>query len=244
MVKELEIKKLNVHIDGEHLLKNIDMEVYENEVVGILGESGSGKTLTVKYILGILPERSEIKVEKFKLNDKVGVVFQNAFTLLNPTVKIGKQLKHLYYSHYKTYNGFEKRIQNLFDKVGLFDTKKYLDKYTFEASGGENQRIAIAAALVSDPEIFIADEITTALDTESKLEVINLLKKIKENKKSIIFITHEINLMKKFVDRIYVMYKGEIIESDTTDNIFTNPKHPYTRKLIELENKYYSEIDE
>ncbi|WP_156285989.1 ATP-binding cassette domain-containing protein [Oceanivirga salmonicida] len=244
MVKELEIKKLNVHIDGEHLLKNIDMEVYENEVVGILGESGSGKTLTVKYILGILPERSEIKIEKFKLNDKVGVVFQNAFTLLNPTVKIGKQLKHLYYSHYKTYNGFEKRIQNLFDKVGLFDTKKYLDKYTFEASGGENQRIAIAAALVSDPEIFIADEITTALDTESKLEVINLLKKIKENKKSIIFITHEINLMKKFVDRIYVMYKGEIIESDTTDNIFTNPKHPYTRKLIELENKYYSEIDE
>ncbi len=239
MVKELEIKNLNVHIDDEYLLKNIDIEVNKNEVVGILGESGSGKTLTVKYILGILPERSIITVDKFNLNSKVGVVFQNAFTLLNPTVKIGKQLKHLYYSHYNTYDGFEEKIDYLFKRVGLYDTSKYLSKYTFEASGGENQRIAIAASLISNPDIFIADEITTALDTESKKEVISLLKNIMKENKSIIFITHEINLMKDFVDRIYVMYKGEIIETDTTENIFNNPKHSYTKKLIELANKYY-----
>lgn len=240
MQKKIEIKNLSINIDDEELIKKISLEVKENEIVGILGESGSGKTLTVKYILGILPNRSKIEVEKFYKSHNIGVVFQNAFTLLNPTIKIGKQLKHLYYSKYDTSNNFYEKIDKLFNKVGLNDTKKYLNKYTFEASGGENQRIAIAASLISDPSVFIADEITTALDTDTKKEVINLLKKIREDKKSILFITHEVNLMRNFVDRIYVMYKGRIIESGETEEIFNNPKEKYTKELIRLANKYYN----
>lgn len=239
MSKKIEIKNLNITIDDELLLKNINLEVNENEIVGILGESGSGKTLTVKYILGILPMRSKIKVDKFEKSQNVGVVFQNAFTLLNPTIKIGKQLKHLYYSRYGTNDGFYDKLKEIFNMVDLNDIDKYMDKYSFEASGGENQRIAIAASLISDPCVFIADEITTALDIDRKKDVINLLKKIRDDKKSILFITHEINLMRNFVDRIYVMYKGEIIESGKTTEIFNNPKHEYTKELIRLANKYY-----
>lgn len=236
MLKKLEIKNLNITIDDENLIKNVNIEIGENEIVGILGESGSGKTLTSKFILGILPEKSKISYEVFEKNAKIGAIFQNAFILLNPTVKIGKQLKHLYKSNYNNTINFEKEIECLFNKVGL-DKNKYMNKYPFETSGGERQRIAIVGTLLSKPDILIADEITTALDSDNKKEVINLLKKIKE-KSSIIFISHEVNVMRDFVDRIYVMYKGEIIEHNSSYEIFNNPKHAYTEKLISIANKY------
>lgn len=236
MLKRLEIKNLNINIDEEDLIKNLNIEIYENEVVGILGESGSGKTLTSKFILNILPEKSIIKYDKFEKKAKIGAIFQNAFILLNPTVKIGKQLLHLYKSNYNTTENFEEEVDKLFKKVAL-DKSKYMNKYPFETSGGERQRIAIVGTLLSKPDILIADEITTALDSDSKKEVIDLLKKIKE-KSSIVFISHEVNTMRDFVDRIYVMYKGEIIEQNTAYEIFNHPKHNYTKKLIEIADKY------
>lgn len=239
MEEELKIKNLNVTIDDEHLLKDINISIYRNEVVGILGESGSGKTLTTKFILGILPEKSIINYDELKKNVSIGAIFQNAFILFNPTVTIGKQLKHLYISHYNKLDGFSEFIEEIFNKVGL-DNKDYLKKYPFECSGGERQRLAIAGALIGKPKILIADEITTALDTKTKEEVLDLLKNVKEEG-SIIYISHEINTMKHFVDRIYVMYKGEIIEKNITSEIFNNPKHEYTKKLIALAKKYESE---
>ncbi|WP_068268871.1 ATP-binding cassette domain-containing protein [Caviibacter abscessus] len=241
MEKILDIKKLNVSIDNEHLLKDVSLSINNNEIVGILGESGSGKTLTTKFILGILPERSIIEYENFTKKSSIGAIFQNAFILLNPTVRIGKQLKHLYISHYNTDKGFVEMISRLFKKVGLNDVNKFLNKYPFETSGGERQRIAIAGALIGKPKILIADEITTALDFESKKEVIDLLKDIKDEYGSIIFISHEVSTMKNFVDRIYVMYKGQIIEENITSEIFSNPQKEYTKKLVDLEKKYYEE---
>ena len=115
--------------------------------------------------------------------------------------------------------------------------QRYLKKYSFECSGGERQRLAIAGALIGNPSILIADEVTTALDTDTKNEVLSLLNKIR-GKTSIIYISHEVNTMRNFVDRIYVMYKGEIIEKNTTKELFENPKQEYTKRLVELANKY------
>lgn len=235
-MEELKIKNLNVTIDGEHLLKDISISVGKNEVIGILGESGSGKTLTTKFILNILPEKAIVTYDEYVKNVSVGAIFQNAFIVFNPTVKLGRQLKHLYKSHYNTTDGFDAKISEIFKKVGL-DKKDFLKKYSFECSGGERQRLAIAGALIGDPSILIADEVTTALDTDTKNEVLSLLNKIR-GKTSIIYISHEVNTMRNFVDRIYVMYKGEIIEKNTTKELFENPKQEYTKRLVELANKY------
>lgn len=235
-MEELKIKNLNVTIDGEHLLKDISISVGKNEVIGILGESGSGKTLTTKFILNILPEKAIVTYDEYVKNVSVGAIFQNAFIVFNPTVRLGRQLKHLYKSHYNTTDGFDAKISEIFKKVGL-DKKDFLKKYSFECSGGERQRLAIAGALIGNPSILIADEVTTALDTDTKNEVLSLLNKIR-GKTSIIYISHEVNTMRNFVDRIYVMYKGEIIEKNTTKELFENPKQEYTKRLVELANKY------
>lgn len=235
-MEELKIKNLNVTIDGEHLLKDISISVGKNEVIGILGESGSGKTLTTKFILNILPEKAIVTYDEYVKNVSVGAIFQNAFIVFNPTVRLGRQLKHLYKSHYNTTDGFDAKISEIFKKVGL-DKKDFLRKYSFECSGGERQRLAIAGALIGDPSILIADEVTTALDTDTKNEVLSLLNKIR-GKTSIIYISHEVNTMRNFVDKIYVMYKGEIIEKNTTKELFENPKQEYTKRLVELANKY------
>ena len=235
-MEELKIKNLNVTIDGEHLLKDISISVGKNEVIGILGESGSGKTLTTKFILNILPEKAIVTYDEYVKNVSVGAIFQNAFIVFNPTVRLGRQLKHLYKSHYNTIDGFDAKISEIFKKVGL-DKKDFLRKYSFECSGGERQRLAIAGALIGDPSVLIADEVTTALDTDTKNEVLSLLNKIR-GKTSIIYISHEVNTMRNFVDRIYVMYKGEIIEKNTTKELFENPKQEYTKRLVELANKY------
>lgn len=235
-MEELKIKNLNVTIDGEHLLKDISISVGKNEVIGILGESGSGKTLTTKFILNILPEKAIVTYDEYLKKVSIGAIFQNAFIVFNPTVRLGRQLKHLYKSHYNTIDGFDAKISEIFKKVGL-DKKDFLKKYSFECSGGERQRLAIAGALIGDPSILIADEVTTALDTDTKNEVLSLLNKIR-GKTSIIYISHEVNTMRNFVDRIYVMYKGEIIEKNTTKELFENPKQEYTKRLVELANKY------
>lgn len=235
-MEELKIKNLNVTIDGDHLLKDISISVGKNEVIGILGESGSGKTLTTKFILNILPEKAIVTYDEYVKNVSVGAIFQNAFIVFNPTVRLGRQLKHLYKSHYNTTDGFDAKISEIFKKVGL-DKKDFLRKYSFECSGGERQRLAIAGALIGDPSVLIADEVTTALDTDTKNEVLSLLNKIR-GKTSIIYISHEVNTMRNFVDRIYVMYKGEIIEKNTTKELFENPKQEYTKRLVELANKY------
>ena len=240
-MEELEIENLNVTIDSEHLLKNICIKINKNEVVGILGESGSGKTLTTKFMLNILPEKAIVSYDKYIKNTSIGAIFQNAFIVFNQTIKLGRQLKHLYKSHYNTLKGFDEKIEEIFKQVGL-DKKDFFKKYSFECSGGERQRLAIAGALIGNPGILIADEVTTALDTDTKNEVLNLLNKIRE-KTSIIYISHEVNTMRNFVDRIYVVYKGEIIEENSTKEIFENPKQEYTKKLVELANKYSDDLN-
>jgi len=235
------IKKLKIHIDDTYLIKNIDFNIKKGEVLALVGESGSGKTLTSKFILGILPERSEISYETFKKSNKIGAVFQNSFTSLNPTVKIGSQLEKLYESHYGTEGNWKDKVIPLLEKVGIKNIENFLKKYPHETSGGERQRVAIAGALISSPEVLIADEVTTALDLRTKLEVINLFKAIrKEMGITILFITHDLISIRDFADRVYVMYKGEIVEENSCENIFKEQAHPYVKRIIGFANELWT----
>lgn len=164
---EIDIQNLYITIDNENLISDVSLKVYENEIVGILGESGSGKTLTTKFILNILPNRAIINYKKKYISNKLGVVFQNAFTMLNPTMKISTQLKDMYKSHYSNLKGYNEKIEKLFNNVGL-NYNDFKKKYPFETSGGQRQRISIALALISNPKVFIADEITTHLTKKLK----------------------------------------------------------------------------
>lgn len=221
----LKIKNLNLKIHEKEILKNVSLEIKEGEVIGLIGESGSGKTIFTKYILGILPLAVQYTQESFEVVPRIGAIFQNAFTSLNPTVKIGKQLQHLYISHYGTKKNWKEKIESLLKDVGLDKNRNFLDKYSYELSGGEQQRIVIMGALIGEPNFLIADEVTTALDVETKIEIVNFFKRLREKFKiSILFITHDLSTLKNFADKIYVMYHGEIVDED----------HPYRKQLFQL----------
>ena len=237
----VDIKNLNINIDENYLIKNIDFNIKKGEVLALVGESGSGKTLTSKFILGILPERSMISYETFEKSKKIGAVFQNSFISLNPTIKIGNQLKRLYESHYCKEGDWRDKVVPLLERVGIKNIDSFIKKYPHETSGGERQRVAIAGALISSPEVLIADEVTTALDLKTKLEVINLFKAIRrEMGITILFITHDLMSIRDFADRIYVMYKGEIVEENSCESIFNEQTHPYVKRIIGFANELWT----
>ena len=234
-MKLINIEGLNLEIDGKILLKNINFSINSGEIVALAGESGSGKTLTTKFILGILPERSKIEYREFQKNCKIGTVFQNAFTSLNPTIKIGHQLKMIYEGHFGKNDRWKDRVIELLEKLGIKDAEKILKKYPHETSGGERQRVVIAGALIGEPELLIADEVTTALDLKTKKEVISLFKDIKRaTGVAILFISHDLESIKDFAQRVCVMYKGEMVEENSCERIFEEQEHPYVKKLINL----------
>ncbi len=224
-MKLIHIDKLNLWIKGELLLKNISLEVQRGEIIGLVGESGSGKTLLTKCILGILPEAAQVEYEVFKKCKKLGAIFQNAFTSLNPTVKIGKQLKYLYISQHGNADNWKEKVEDLFIKVGLNPKKNFFNQFPHELSGGEQQRVVIVGALIGEPKFLIADEVTTALDIETKREIIRLFQSLQQEfDLGILFITHDMSTLQGFADKIYVMYSGELVSKT----------HPYAKKLFEL----------
>ena len=224
-MKVLEIEDLNLWIREKHLLKQINLSISEGEIVGLVGESGSGKTLFTKCILGILPEAANMTYINFEVKEKLGAVFQNAFTSLNPTMKIAKQLKHLYVSQHGNDKNWKEKAEELLEKVGLGANKNILKKYPHELSGGEQQRVVIVGALLGEPKFLIADEVTTALDVETKQEIIHLLQILQNDLGiAILFITHDISLLHSFATKIYVMYQGELVDE----------AHSYGKRLFQL----------
>ncbi len=243
-----------------NVIRGMNMSLYQGETLAIVGESGSGKSVTVKAIMGILSnngkinsgsiqftynrEKEEVTTDLLTLNKKemrrringkrIAMVFQDPMTSLNPTMTIGAQIIEGMIYHYNTpkKEAHQKAIK-LLELVGITDPEKRMKNYPHQLSGGMRQRVVIAIALACDPELLICDEPTTALDVTIQAKILELIKDIqKKTGISVIYITHDLGVVAKVADYVEVMYAGKVIEKGTTDEIFYDPRHPYTWGLL------------
>ena len=242
MKEVLSIRNLNKTFESAFKLKNINFDIKEGEVVSLIGESGSGKTSISKIIVGLLKAEGQILFKGIdilenpkKINGKIQMIFQSPYSSLNPKYKIKDIILEgvIYQKVLKKEENIDEYLINILNEVGL--DKEVLNKYPHELSGGQRQRVGIARAVAVKPDLIIADEILTALDALTQIQILELFQKLKENKKiSYLFISHDINVVKKISDRLLIIKDGEIIESGEAKKIFLNPSSEYTKKLIEI----------
>ena len=238
------------------------MDLYKGETLAIVGESGSGKSVTTKAIMGILANNGTIESgsieytwydeftgekhtedivkmsEKMKQKEirgrKIAMVFQDPMTSLNPTMTIGKQIMEpMIYHYHKSKEEAYKEAVELLNLVGITDAEKRMKNYPHQLSGGMRQRVVIAIALSCDPYILICDEPTTALDVTIQAKILELIQDIQKKKNlSVIYITHDLGVVAKVADFVNVMYAGKIVEVGSVNEIFYDPRHPYTWGLL------------
>ena len=242
MEEILSIKNLNKTFESGFKLKDINFDIKEGEVVSLIGESGSGKTSISKIIVGLLKAEGQIlfkgmDILKYpkKINGKIQMIFQSPYSSLNPKYKIKDIILEgvIYQKILKKEENIDEYLIDILNEVGL--DKEVLNKYPHELSGGQRQRVGIARAVAVKPALIIADEILTALDALTQIQILELFQKLKKNKKiSYLFISHDINVVKKISDRLLIIKDGEIIESGEAKKIFLNPSSEYTKKLIEI----------
>lgn len=264
----LEIKDLEVFFKSSQgivkAVNKVNINTRDGKTTAIVGESGSGKSVTTLAIMGLLDKSSlekisgEINFEGknlLKLSDEelrkirgneISMIFQEPMTSLNPALKIGYQMSEVFRTHFKMdkKTAKEKSIE-MIKKVEIYRAEDVYNSYPHELSGGMRQRIMIAMALSSSPKLLIADEPTTALDVTIQKEVLELMKKLKEDMKaSIIFITHDLGVVSDIADYVNVMYAGKVVERAKAEDIFNNPLHPYTRGLIKAIPSAHKKKDE
>ena len=245
MKEVLSIRNLNKTFESGFKLKDINFDIKEGEVVSLIGESGSGKTSISKIIVGLLKAEGQIlfketNILKYpkKINGKIQMIFQSPYSSLNPKYKIKDIILEgvIYQKVLKKEENINEYLLNILNDVGL--DKEILNKYPHELSGGQKQRVGIARAVAVKPDLIIADEILTALDALTQIQILELFQKLKENKKiSYLFISHDINVVKKISNRLLIIKDGEIIESGNKEKIFSKPEKEYTKKLIEISGK-------
>lgn len=249
----LEIKELRVrfHTRDRDAVAGISLTIADGEVVGLVGESGSGKSVTAMSVAGLLPRRQcsysgEILLDGQEMlhadravlrqiqGKEIGVVFQEPINALDPLMKIGPQVEEILRIHTKL-NKKQRRQQALeaLEAAELPNPEEVYEKYPHELSGGMCQRAMIAAAIVSKPRLLLLDEPTTALDITIQAQILELLKRL--NRKygmSMLFISHDLNVVRKLCGRVAVMQRGVIVEEGDTQELFHHPQHEYTKKLI------------
>ena len=250
----LQFQELDVNFRTEfgrvHAVKGVSLAVRPGEVVALVGESGSGKSVTATTALGLLPKTARITGETMvadktisKLTprqlrglrgNRVAMVFQEPMTALNPVIKIGEQLTESMEVHNVAHGAeaWQKAI-DLLNAVGIPNAERRVNQYPHELSGGMRQRVVIAMALACDPEVIIADEPTTALDVTVQADILDLLRSLKEKLNTgILLITHNMGVVADMADRVAVMFKGNIVERGTVEEVLLKPQHPYTKKLL------------
>ncbi|AGA69539.1 oligopeptide/dipeptide ABC transporter, ATP-binding protein [Desulfitobacterium dichloroeliminans LMG P-21439] len=233
-------------------LNDVSLHVREGEVLGIVGESGSGKSVTSYSLMGLTAHPGRIiggdlyfnghhinKMTEKELREirgnEVSIIFQDPMTSLNPVYTVGNQIREVILMHTnKSRKEANERARELLQLVGINEPEKRLKQYPHELSGGMRQRVMIAIALACEPKLLIADEPTTALDVTIQAQIIELMMNLRERMgMSIILITHDLGVVAGMCDRIAVMYAGKVIESGTTDEIFYQPSHEYTKGLLQ-----------
>lgn len=264
----LQVDRLSIHFadreEVQEVVRGISFSVQDGEIVGIVGESGSGKTMTALTIAGLFKEHAVLDAGTIRLDgtdllklteremrqaqgNRIGMIFQEPMTALNPTMKIGRQVEEALRLHTDLDSRARKAaVIRALEEVELDEAEKLLSKYPHELSGGMRQRVMIAAAMICRPSLLIADEPTTALDAATQESILKLLKKLNDKYgMSILFISHNLRVVKELCTRVFVMKDGEILEEGETEVVFQNPKTEYTKALIAAiparvgENPYY-----
>jgi len=236
-------------------VKRMSFSLNEGESIAIVGESGSGKSVSMRAVMGLLDPRSIAKMEgsaRFQLGEKsidllsdasslqhirgkeIGMIFQEPMTALNPVMRCGKQIMEVVETHLSLNKpGRKAHVQQLLEEVQLTDIPRMLKSYPHELSGGQRQRIMIAMALAANPKLLIADEPTTALDVSVQAAILKLIRRLqKERNMALIFISHDLGVVKEIADRTLVMFRGEQLETGESGSLFANPQHIYTKALI------------
>jgi len=256
MEKLLEVKDLKVsfHTYGGEVqaVRGVSFDLYKGETLAIVGESGSGKSVTSQTLMKLIPmPPGEIKGGQILFNGvdivpktekemqqirgkEMSMIFQDPMTSLNPTMRIGNQIMEVLIKHQNmSKDAAKKRAIELLTLVGIAMPEKRVNQYPHEFSGGMRQRAMIAIALAANPHLLIADEPTTALDVTIQAQILDLMKDLQNKlETSIIFITHDLGVVANVADRVAVMYAGQIVEMGTVDEIFYDPRHPYTWGLL------------
>lgn len=254
----LVVNDLHVHFDNtgtqsSEPVKGVSFSLQQGEMLALVGESGSGKSLTAQSIMRLLPsharyqgqilfngedllQASESKLQQLR-GDKIGIIFQEPMTSLNPLHTIEKQISENILQHQSiSKSDAQKRTLELLHEVGIPEPHKRLNSYPHQLSGGQRQRIMIAMALANNPRLLIADEPTTALDVTLQEQILHLLQNLQVKfGLAVLLISHDLTLVKRFADRVAVMQQGLIVEANSTEALFKEPKHPYTQLLLAAE---------
>lgn len=245
----LRVEGLSISYGAVQALRSASLAARRGEVIGIVGESGCGKSTLASALIGLpapgarmsgkveiggrdivaLPERARRSMR----GAAVAMIFQDPMTAFNPVLTLGQQLVDFQHRSNVTRREKHARAKAMLARVGLPDPDLALGRHIHELSGGMRQRAAIAAALLMRPQLLVADEPTTALDVTMEAQIIHLLRELRhEHQGAIVVITHHLGVIGELCDRVYVMYAGEIVEEGTTDEIYHDPRHPYTKALI------------
>ncbi len=240
-------------------MRHVNLDIPRGSIVGVVGESGCGKSTLISSIIRLLAPNASVPNGSIEFEDqdllklsqdqmralrgtRLSIIFQDPMSTLNPVLSIGRQMTDIQYRDKKTKNQKRQRSIDMLASVGIPDPESRLSQFPHEFSGGMQQRISIAMALQAEPSLLIADEPTTALDATLEVQIIHLLKELQARMDcSILFISHHLGVIAELCDHVIVMYAGEVVEQGTTTEVFRNPQHPYTEKLLECDPASISE---
>lgn len=246
----LEVNNLTVSFGDHHVVRDVSFAVQPGEQLGIIGESGSGKSLSMLAIMGLLPEgatvsgsvlfdgqellqRTDAEMSKFR-GKHIGMVFQDPLASLNPLMTIGKQVVQPLINH-KIASRKDARLRatELCSLVGLPEPQRMVESYPHQLSGGQRQRVGLAIALACSPSLLIADEPTTALDVTVQQEVLQAIRGLASAQgTSLIFVSHDLPVVTSMVNRVLVLHEGAIVENSSKDQLLRAPQHPHTQRIV------------